>query len=217
MQSFRQILKWIGIPLGILLVIGSYALDAFTLVSLGLPTPVWVIIGLIIFFSSVVSIVISVTKKQQQLDATVQGFIASNVPIETTPTSTSSSTPTASSIEQDRPRQFFHDMQLYINELARNKDTIQDLLFDNCEIIGPAFIHFGKNTRVERCTFSGEIGEVLTEVAEGRRVVGGVAFVNCIFRRCDFKRVGVLVTPPQLEMFKKDMEQVAKTKAIDTG
>ncbi len=189
--------------IGPLITIGGFILDARELIALGLPAVAWQAIGFVIFVLVMIVLLVGVTREQRHVTTTLQGLQIGSAD------STSRSSITA----QERPKTYFHDQQLYTSELARNEDVLRDKIFERCEIIGPALIFFGGNTRVEGCGFAGKIDEILFEVPEGRRLVGGIAFVNCIFRRCEFKRIGVLVTPPQLETFKDDFAKSKNQKS----
>ena len=177
-----------AIGIGPLIVITGYILGARELIALGLPAWVWQITGFVIFALVMIGLYIGMRKEQQQLATIVTGF---QVPSSTVPAAAG-----------DYPKTYFNDRQLNISELARNEATIRDKIFQHCEIIGPALVFFGEGTHVDKCGFEGNPDSLLLEVPVGQWLIGGVFFVNCIFRNCQFKRIGILVTPEQLVIFR---------------
>jgi len=84
------------------------------------------------------------------------------------------------------------DEVIRIAELTVNSNTMQDLEFINCRIIGPAVLLALGTTSLLHCALGGPIESLFWEIPPERtHVIGGVAVVNCIFSNCRFEEIGL--------------------------
>jgi hypothetical protein len=70
-----KVLKWAGIGVGIVMNIGSYILSAQQLVFLKLHWWAWAIIGAVIFFASIISLILGYHNEHKRTEASLQSQI----------------------------------------------------------------------------------------------------------------------------------------------
>jgi hypothetical protein len=68
---------------------------------------------------------------------------------------------------------------------------ISDRTIEDCEIRGPSIIAPLQGVTMNECGFDGDPDSVFIEVPEGR-IVGAVGLKDCVFRRCQFKQIGII-------------------------
>ncbi len=91
---------------------------------------------------------------------------------------------------------YIKDQTLHIFDLARRRTTIKGKTFEDCDIHGPAVAAVLGGTDFMDCTFAeGVDHSSLVWHPEPNRpsYVGAIGLEECIFRRCNFVRVGLLV------------------------
>lgn len=91
----------------------------------------------------------------------------------------------------------------YIGETFRVADLVKgksppridSIIFENCDLEGPAIIAQEGFTVFIRCEFQGTRETLLLEVEYGRTLMGVVGVKDCIFRNCRFHQIGVVIHP----------------------
>ncbi len=99
----------------------------------------------------------------------------------------------------------------YLQETVRLTDLVEpahpvltDFIFDRCEILGPAVVHM-EGGEMSACAWSGTEDGLLWDVPEDRSyAIGAMALVNCVFRRCEFRGIGIVSKPGFREQFVMD-------------
>lgn len=76
-----------------------------------------------------------------------------------------------------------------------NPPRIDSIIFENCDLEGPAMIVQEGFTAFIGCTFQGTRETLLLEVEYGRTMIGVVGVKDCIFRNCRFHQIGVVIHP----------------------
>ncbi|CAN5580104.1 hypothetical protein BH24ACT20_BH24ACT20_01110 [soil metagenome] len=100
-----------------------------------------------------------------------------------------------SSGQADSSSSYFKNQTLHIFDLARRRTIIKDKTFEDCEIHGPAVVAPIGNTDFVDCTFAEAVDRnslVWSPTEEERNYVGSIGLENCIFRNCNFYRIGLL-------------------------
>lgn len=68
---------------------------------------------------------------------------------------------------------------------------VRDLLFVDCDILGPAVVVLLGTSSITNCSLGGEAIEILWELPSERQVVvGAIGLQNVQFDRCRFHAVG---------------------------
>jgi hypothetical protein len=181
-------MKWIFGGVSMCGAIWGQYLDIKETLALGLSGDIWTIIALGVLFAVISSLIWNMQKEQEKLKEQVQGI--------TIHPTTTTTTPPA-----ETRRAHIRDEELYISDLARHEDKITAKVFENCLIIGPAVVTFiGCDARDSG--FEGDAESLFIEVPE-RRVLGAIAFENCIFRSCRFRRIGIIGTPDLIQYMRE--------------
>jgi hypothetical protein len=107
----------------------------------------------------------------------------------------------------DTTASYFRGQDLWIADFARRSTVVSDKVFEDCQIFGPAVVAaFNSGTFVD-CTWAeGENPKsVLWEATPDReKFVGVIGLEDCLFRRCHFVRVGLLVKPEEYRTLIED-------------
>ena len=98
----------------------------------------------------------------------------------------------------------FNNEKIYIAALARDSMLVKDKVFVDCELIGPAIIHFKKSV-ITNCLFDAKLENMLIVVDSPRVITGIVGFEECVFKKCEFSKIGIITGKAGEEMFKEDM------------
>jgi hypothetical protein len=102
---------------------------------------------------------------------------------------------------------YFKDQELWIADFARRSVVIKDKVFEDCQIFGPAVLAPFNPGTFDDCSWAeaADPEAVLWEVDPDRETyVGAIGLENCVFRRCHFARVGILVTPDEYRRLTED-------------
>jgi hypothetical protein len=163
----------VGIVTGPLISLVSLGLLLVGVSQLGLPVMAWLAIGDAIFLVSGAALIYDAHKERLAALAALK-------------------------LNADRTKHLHESRDLagetfYVWELFEPdlKPLVKDRTFTDCEINGPAIIT-PMDSRLEHCDLaSGNIDEVLYQMSSSPGVRQGIfGFVNCTFRRCQFRRVG---------------------------
>ncbi len=97
-----------------------------------------------------------------------------------------------------------------IVDIPRNGVFIDNRTFEDCVIYGPGIVVIMDGTTVMECEFSGDAKpeSLVWTFPIGSTVVGPIGLRHCVFRRCQFRGVGVAGTPEFVARFTK---QLART------
>jgi ABC-type multidrug transport system fused ATPase/permease subunit len=95
----------------------------------------------------------------------------------------------------DNSASYFKDEAIHIPDLARNRTVIKNKTFEDCDIYGPAVLAVMGSTDFEDCEFAerANFDALVWPVSTNRADhTGAIGAENCMFRRCNFLRVGLL-------------------------
>ncbi len=81
--------------------------------------------------------------------------------------------------------------RIYLTRLAEETPVVKDQVYENRKFVGPAVIHFGSGNVLNDTSFVGDPEQVFIE-AKRNEFVGVVTFTDCMFKRCQFKDVGII-------------------------
>ena len=94
----------------------------------------------------------------------------------------------------------------HINDPALTGDstpTIRERTFEDCDIDGPAIILSQGAGGFTDCEFDGPVDALFLEVPHRPMLIGVIVLIDCVFRRCHFRRIAILDTPENVERIKK--------------
>lgn len=92
----------------------------------------------------------------------------------------------------DSRERYFRDRTIRISDLAGDDDILRDKTFEDCTIIGPAVIAPLGVGLLKDCTFEAHPDTFLIPIHTPRGVVGPIGLEGCVFRRCTFRRIGIV-------------------------
>lgn len=75
-----------------------------------------------------------------------------------------------------------------IAELATTADVLRELVFEDCEIVGPAVLLILGSTQLLESSIDGP--NAVWDLDPNRGYIGGIGIEACLFQRCVFRRVG---------------------------
>jgi len=100
------------------------------------------------------------------------------------------SAPWASAAQLSQP--YISRFSLRLVDLV-NDGQIKGRTFEDCTIYGPAMMYTTGTGILTACSFDAPPDAVFVAVAEGQTMLAGpITLVDCVFRRCDFRRVGII-------------------------
>lgn len=109
----------------------------------------------------------------------------------------------------EQSKHYFHNERVDLHRLlaAESPPVIEDKVFDNCLIVGPAVIISLGQTRFENAHIDAkDIEHALYEIPVARMsaLVGVVGVKNCTFRNnCRFHRVGIMGPKPVIDVLRE--------------
>lgn len=96
-----------------------------------------------------------------------------------------------------------------IADLAVTDDVIQDVRFENCQIVGPAVLAPLEDTTINGCSFDSqgplELFWLIPPTRES--VIGAIGLVRVEFFACRFQRIGLAVPEAHAEQFLRGFGQ----------
>lgn len=94
----------------------------------------------------------------------------------------------------------YRNQVVKLPELAVVDDLLEDLTFENCQIIGPAVIIGLGDTEINSCTFEGPPEAFLWPISDDRvAAIGAIGLKNCRLYGCKLTRIGVVVKDADME------------------
>lgn len=100
------------------------------------------------------------------------------------------------------PKKVYQSETITIADLLQPDDMYLDgLVFERCEIVGPAILLIMSGTKIERCQFTSAMSAVLWTLPDPAAVTGVIGLRNCTFHQCQFARIGITGPPHVLQMF----------------
>jgi hypothetical protein len=91
-------------------------------------------------------------------------------------------------------------------ELAAKSSSIEDVEFDDCELLGPAVVAPLENLTIDGSNFDAPPEALFIEVEDGRYVVGVIALRNVTIRNCRIRNVAILGTRESIAAFRSGFE-----------
>ncbi|HEX2063856.1 MAG TPA: hypothetical protein VHE80_05500 [Acidimicrobiales bacterium] len=99
-----------------------------------------------------------------------------------------------------------------IVDLAATSDILEDLVFDSCEIVGPAVL-VARGSQFRGCVLDAR--ESLWELEPGRSYIGAIGVRNCLFQNSRFRRVGIGGDSEFVRAFLNDVSRERGSDAAD--
>lgn len=91
-----------------------------------------------------------------------------------------------------------------ISDLVVTESVIQDVRFDNCQIVGPAVIASVDRVVMNSCHFDADFDSMFWVVPDWRTsIVGAIGLIRVEFYACRFREIGVTVSESDLEGTKR--------------
>jgi len=107
-------------------------------------------------------------------------------------------------VSEQRPFDSPYRNQLVrVADLTVVTDTVSNLRFENCQIVGPAVVAF-MGCNIADCSFDvgpGTLESIVWEAKVDMIIIGAVGFMNCEFYGCSFQRIGVALPPAERDAF----------------
>lgn len=95
-----------------------------------------------------------------------------------------------------------------IDLLLQGESSIRSKTFEECHLIGPAIIGFRGSVVLEACNWNGpSMDAVFHEVPSGTTIVGPIGIVDCVFRRCNFRGIGMMGVKADVDKWKQSVTQ----------
>jgi hypothetical protein len=98
----------------------------------------------------------------------------------------------------------YRDQVVRIVDLATTRDVLDELVFDACEIVGPAVL-IPLSSQFRGCIL--EEPAALWPIESGRYYIGAIGVRNCLFENCVFRRIGLAGDDEFLRAFLEDAGQ----------
>ena len=148
----------------------------------------------IIFFGVLVGIVLGLVISNELVTRRIMKMISLNM----------SGNPISEDSVKTKTSADFDNQKINIAELARDSMLVKDKVFVDCELIGPAIIHFKKSV-ITNCLFDAKLENMFIVVDLPRVITGIVGFEECVFKKCKFSKIGIITDKGGEEMFKKSI------------
>jgi hypothetical protein len=95
---------------------------------------------------------------------------------------------------------------LRLSDLTVNNDLIEDQIFENCKLVGPAVI-VPMDSEFSNCGWLGEPDALIWEIPEERTLIlGAIGLVRCRFYGCTFERIGMGLRGDAAEQFRRQIQ-----------
>ena len=107
------------------------------------------------------------------------------------------------------PKTAYSDETVYIGALAAGMSVLENLTFEQCEIVGPAILFINPDWKITLTSPSfgipgGRFDDLVWEVPPSKNaVIGAVGVKDCTFRGCRFEGVGLAGAPVVIAHIRK--------------
>ena len=78
-----------------------------------------------------------------------------------------------------------------IADLADQDNKIRNQTFEHCTLYGPAVVFFTGVIEISLCRVEEDPESVLLQTSDNKPPTGAINFVDCTFRRCTFRGIGI--------------------------
>jgi hypothetical protein len=96
---------------------------------------------------------------------------------------------------------------VHIALLAREKGTIRDREFVDCDINGPAVLYLGEETALNTNSWDGDLDAILWRIEPGRaRILGAINVERTTFVGCRFHNIGIAASPEMIPTIRLGFE-----------
>jgi hypothetical protein len=102
------------------------------------------------------------------------------------------------------PRYSYSGERIRLAQIADDEATIEEAEFTDCDLLGPAVVLVDETT-VSECGWGGTSDSVFWPVPDGREVMGALRLYRCIFKRCQFRNIGIVATPDDVAQMRSEM------------
>jgi hypothetical protein len=99
-----------------------------------------------------------------------------------------------------------HREVIRLAEVADRNSLIEDMEFDDCELLGPAIVAPLDHVEIDGASFDAPPDALLIEVAEDRLVVGVIGLRRVKIHNCRIRNVGIIGTPASIAEFRSGLE-----------
>lgn len=96
----------------------------------------------------------------------------------------------------------YRNQTVRIADLATTRDVLEQLVFDSCEIVGPAVLVPLGATQFRENRLEGP--EALWTIATDRAYIGAIGVNDCLFENCVFRRIGLAGSEEFVQAFLSD-------------
>lgn len=105
-----------------------------------------------------------------------------------------------STFEPDPPN-VYRNRIVRISELATVDDVLVELVFEKCEIVGPAVLAILGGNQIRHVNIDSV--NALWDIPVDRRYVGAIGLQACLFEDCSFRRCGFVGPPDVMAKFRQ--------------
>jgi hypothetical protein len=93
--------------------------------------------------------------------------------------------------------------RIRLAQIADDEATIEEAEFTDCDLLGPAVVLVDETT-VSECGWGGTPDSVFWPVREGRSIMGSLRLYRCVFKRCQFRNIGIVATPDDVAQMRRE-------------
>jgi hypothetical protein len=102
-------------------------------------------------------------------------------------------------------RRIYQNETIFVPDLARERDVVSAITFENCTLRGPAIVTLLADCVVDGVSFGvpGDIEAILWEVPPKTLKVGAIGFQDCVIRGGSTEGIGFAGVTEQLDMLRR--------------
>lgn len=97
----------------------------------------------------------------------------------------------------------YRNQTVRLTDLAVTADVIEQITFENCQLIGPAIVVLLGNTELRDSGFDGDVDAILWPIGDRQQIIGAIALTNCSLIGCRFQRIGLAVPDGQMDLVRR--------------
>lgn len=204
MDKLLQFLKWAGVIVSPVVIIGNLVLNAVGVWQLGQNNIwVWTAILLGVFFICLVSLVYTEHKRlnnlehprETKIDTKTLPLFPLNEPV----------IKLKSQLHEYISDTYIKGRTFYLVDLLAPgaSPIISNRTIEDCEILGPAIISLLGGGILVDSRFDGDLKSIFVEIEGDRFIIGVIGLKDCVFRRCYLRGIGIIGTKEQIEKAKQ--------------